>query len=324
MCRGLETDVDTGALTELPAQLKTAAVTDETMKGSDGSESPSFTFTPPPAEPSDVDLPAADGSVEVPDTAIHHLASAHDLEQGPGEWLNQKEDSMSLWRSRHLQCMESLVRQRCAAEEMEEKLREETARRIRAEEQVERLTVVAKALATGTRVPELEEQLVAQRTKNFLLMETTKRQEQELKEAAEVKEKYESLCRKHRILQAEFDSQYADLEKLHLERIAECTEIFNRVNRENQRRRQEEESRSSQETAAGSSQDEEDISTVPSETEEVNSSKDQDSSDSVPTPLSHLPEPVADPKLHTGVALLSSPYLPFGMNSGWLHAKTGC
>ena len=35
------------------------------MKGSDGSESPSFTFTPPPAEPSDVDLPAADGSVEV-------------------------------------------------------------------------------------------------------------------------------------------------------------------------------------------------------------------------------------------------------------------
>ncbi|CAE7565877.1 unnamed protein product [Symbiodinium necroappetens] len=81
-----------------------------------------------------------------------------------------------------------------------------------------------------------------------------------------------------------------------------------------------EDEESLQETAAGSSREEAAEQSSVLSSEEEPHTMDQEEPDSVPTPLNHLPESL-DPNLHTGVNLLSSSYLPFGLRAGWLQGK---
>ncbi|CAE7253022.1 unnamed protein product, partial [Symbiodinium pilosum] len=280
MCRGLETDGEAVAPTELPSQLKTTAeLSDknpESENGVCGSESPAFTFTAEPGEPEGLNLPAVDERAGGPEAeAIHHLASAHDLEQGPGELLLKPEelDPTSALRSRHLRCMEILVEQRYATEVLEEKLQEERERRQTAEEQVKNMLDIIQSLSHGTRVPELESKLSKQTVRCAYLEDDIQQRNQKLSLAEEAidswKERYQSLMMKHKKLQGEYDKRYKELEALHLERLVECTKIFEAIKLKQQKQREAEERSSVQTAASSASSQEEEGASLSSEAEDV-------------------------------------------------------
>ncbi|CAE7940339.1 unnamed protein product, partial [Symbiodinium necroappetens] len=156
---------------------------------------------------------------EVANMEAAHLASGHDLPQGLAE------DSMS-WRwSRHRQCMEILVRQDCEQkcrkehlEELKHKLREETQRRIEAEAKVTRLLDIIHSITRGTRVARLS-------VRSQVLKENA---EKLVEEKNELKRRYDKLLTHSKRLDEEktslkqkCDDQFKQLQKLHLERLAE-------------------------------------------------------------------------------------------------------
>ncbi|CAE7940654.1 unnamed protein product [Symbiodinium necroappetens] len=254
----------------------------------------------PPAEPDHQ-------NGEVADIAVH-LAPADDLGQGPVE------DSMSAWRSRHRQCMETLVRQECDRERtpgvkppLSTSLEHGTWARIEAEAKVTRLLDIVHSITRGTRVEQLDLEVARLSVRSQVLKENAEKHEAQMRamveEKNELKRRYDELLthseRLHEektSLKQKCDDQYQQLEKLHLERLEEGL-------REMLRLKGMEEEEWMQETATGSSRAEESAeeSSVLS-SEEASNAKDQEGSDSVPMPLNHLPEPV-DPSLHTGVDL---------------------
>jgi len=235
------------------------------------------------------------------------------------------------WRwSRHRQCMEMLVRQECDQErreeqlkELQDKLREETERRIEAEAKVTHFIGIIDSLGRGTRVEELELKVARLSVKSRVLEENAGKHKEQIRamveEKNELKRRYGKLFKRlheeNASLKQKCDNQYKQLEKLHLERLEEGLKTMLEL----QGMEYEE---WMHETASGSSREEEtaEESSVLSSSEEAPQSKDEDGSDSVPMPLNHLPEPV-DPTLHTGVNLLSSSFLPFGLRAGWLQGK---
>eukprot|EP00439_Symbiodinium_sp_Y106_P046372 s3436_g5.t3 len=153
-----------------------------------------------------------------------HLASA------------QPEDSMS-WRwSRHRQCMEMLVRQECDQErreeqlkELQDKLREETERRIEAEAKVTHFIGIIDSLGRGTGVEELELKVARLSVKSRVLEENAGKHKEQIRamveEKNELKRRYGKLFKRlheeNASLKQKCDNQYKQLETLHLERLKE-------------------------------------------------------------------------------------------------------
>eukprot|EP00439_Symbiodinium_sp_Y106_P013359 s4656_g1.t3 len=180
----------------------------------------------PPAEPENQ-------GGEVADMEAVHLASADDLQQGPAE------DSMAVWRSRHRQCMNILVREECDQQrrieqlrELTDKLREETERRIEAEKKVTHFIEILDSLGRGTRVEQLELKVASLSVKNHVLEENAGKHEEQIRaiveEKNELKRRYgelltdnERLHEENASLKQKCDNQYKQLEKLHLERLEE-------------------------------------------------------------------------------------------------------
>ncbi|CAE7547495.1 unnamed protein product [Symbiodinium sp. CCMP2592] len=345
----------------------------------------------PPAEPEDQGRDVADMEAVQP-------ASTDDLQQGPAE------DSMAVWRSRHRQCMNILVREEWEQErrmeqlrEMTDKLREETERRIEAEDKVKSLIGVLDSIGRGTRMGELELKVASLSVKSHVLEENAKKHKEQIRatveEKNELKRRYgelltdnDRLLEENASLKQKCENQYKQLEELHLERLreglktmleiqgidyedtftsrpdadpvleeeAEGSSVLSSAEHPNntdqegsdsvptpqnhlpepvdptlhtgvhlqgktaeQHRMEDEESL--QETAIGSSREEAAEESSILSSEEVPHIMDQEGPDSVPTPLNHLPAPL-DPTLHTGVNLLSSSFLPFGLRAGWLQA----
>ncbi|CAE7547481.1 RE1 [Symbiodinium sp. CCMP2592] len=352
---------------------------------------PSVMERGPPAEPEDQGR-------DVADMEAVQLASADDVQQGPAE------DAMAVWRSRHRQCMNILVREEWEQErrmeqlrEMTDKLREETERRIEAEDKVKSLIGVLDSIGRGTRMEELELKVASLSVKSHVLEENAKKHKEQIRaiveEKNELKRRYgelltdnDRLLEENASLKQKCENQYKQLEELHLERLreglktmleiqgidyedtftsrpdadpvleeaAEGSSVLSSAEQPNntdqegsdsvptpqihlpepvdptlhtgvhfrgktaeQHRMEDEESL--QETAIGSSREEAAEESSILSSEEVPHIMDQEGPDSVPTPLNHLPAPL-DPTLHTGVNLLSSSFLPFGLRAGWLQA----